>query len=246
MLTGKHAVVTGAKGGIGKETVRLLAENGADIWACMRSQDEEFDLFAQTLSEKNKVRITPVYFDLSDEASIKEGMKFILKEKKPIDILVNNAGMAHGALLQMTSMPVLKDVFQVNFFSQILSTQAISRVMMRQRSGSIINISSVAGLDGNQGYTAYGSSKAALALATRTIAKELAPYNIRVNAVAPGLVETHMMDLMEKNAKESMIGTAAMNRPGRPEEIAQMILFLADEKSSFVTGQILRVDGGLI
>ena len=192
------------------------------------------------------MRITPVYFDLSDEASIKEGMKFILKEKKPIDILVNNAGMAHGALLQMTSMPVLKDVFQVNFFSQILITQAISRVMMRQRSGSIINISSVAGLDGNQGYTAYGSSKAALALATRTIAKELAPYNIRVNAVAPGLVETHMMDLMEKNAKESMIGTAAMNRPGRPEEIAQMILFLADEKSSFVTGQILRVDGGLI
>ncbi|MEG1752298.1 MAG: SDR family NAD(P)-dependent oxidoreductase [Christensenella sp.] len=245
MIRGQNAIVTGAKGGIGRETVRLLAESGVNVWACMRNKDDAFDAFADKLCAENDVNIEPVYFDMSNEPEIKESIKFIIQQKKPIDILINNAGVAHGALLQMTSMQTMKSVFEINFFSQILIIQMVSRVMMRQKSGSIVNISSVAGLDGDAGYTAYGSSKAALAFATRTIAKELAPYNIRVNAVAPGLTQTHMMELMEADAKSGMLSDAAMKRAGLPQEIAEAIVYLASEKASFITGQILRVDGGL-
>ena len=145
----------------------------------------------------------------------------------------------------MTSMKQLKDIFQINFFSQVLVTQIISKLMMRQKHGSIINMGSVAGLDNFAGYTSYGCSKAAMMMFTKTIARELAPYNIRVNSIAPGLTNTGMAGQMEEKAWREMVERTDMKRLGNPDEIVRMMLFLASDEASFITGQIYRVDGGM-
>jgi len=245
LLQGKVALITGCNRGIGKVIVETFAMNGANIFACARKETAELTVFLNDVSEKYNVDIKTIYFDLNDENQIKESLKILLTEKKKIDILVNNAGIAHGGLLQMTSLQKMKEVFEVNFFSQMLIIQIISKLMMRQKEGSIINLASVAGIDSFAGYSAYGSSKAALIYATKTLSKEFAPYNIRINAIAPGLTETDMAVQMEKKAKEIMVGESAMNRLAKPEEIANMALFLASDLSTFVNGQVLRVDGGM-
>jgi len=245
LLKGKVALITGCNRGIGKAIVEKFAMSGADIYACARKETPELNIFLDEVSKKYNVDVERIYFDLTDENQIKESLKILLTEKRKIDILVNNAGIAHGGLLQMTSLSKMKEVFEVNFFSQILIIQMISKLMMRQKEGSIINLASVAGIDSFAGYSAYGSSKAALIYTTKTLSKELAPYNIRINAIAPGLTETDMAVQMEKKAKEIMVGDSAMNRLAKPEEIANMALFLASDLSSFVNGQVLRVDGGM-
>jgi 3-oxoacyl-[acyl-carrier protein] reductase len=180
-----------------------------------------------------------------DEDSIKSAISPLIKSKTKIDILVNNAGIAVGSLLQMTSMSKLKEVFQVNFFSQVLITQLISKLMIREKSGSIINMGSIAGLENFAGYTAYGSSKAAIMFFTKTIARELSSYHIRVNAIAPGLTDTGMARQMEEKATVEMIERSDLNRLAKPQEIAELVLFLASDKSSFITGQTIRIDGGM-
>jgi 3-oxoacyl-[acyl-carrier protein] reductase len=145
----------------------------------------------------------------------------------------------------MTPISKIKEVFEINFFSQLLIIQYVSKLMMKQKSGSIVNMASIVGLDGYPGYTAYGSSKAALIYATKTLARELAPYNVRINAIAPGLTETDMAMQMEGKAKDKMVNDSAMKRLAKPEEIANMALFLASDLSSFVNGQVMRVDGGM-
>lgn len=245
LLTGKTALITGCNRGIGKETLRQLIINGADVVCLIRKENPDFNAFAMPLAEENGVKIITMSADFSDEESVKNAVRTLIKDKTRIDILINNAGVATGGLLQMTSMATLHDVFQINFFSQVLLTQMISRIMMRQRCGSIINLGSVAGLDSFAGYTAYGSSKAALMFFTKTAARELAPYGIRVNAVAPGLTKTGMADAQEPKSADEMIGRTSFKRLGLPEEIANAIIFLVSDKASFITGQILRVDGGM-
>lgn len=245
MLKGKNAIITGARRGIGRATVEAFAQNGANVWACARNKDEAFEADMAALAARYGVWIKPVYFDLTDEERIKEGIKTILREKLAIDILVNNAGAVHIATLQMTSMETLKKLFQVNFFSQVSLMQLVSRIMMRQKGGSIINLSSIAGLDGDTATLAYGSSKAAIAYASRAAAKDLAPHGIRVNAVAPGYVETDMARQLPEISLKNMIEKSALSRAARPEEVADAIVYLASEKASFITGQILRVDGGM-
>lgn len=240
-----NAIITGARTGIGRATVEKFASKGINIWACARCKDESFEKEMQELQEQYHVAIKPVYFNLENEDEIKVALKKVIAEKVSIDILVNNAGIPHGALLFMTSMKDLRKVFEVNFFSQVLITQIVAKVMVRQKSGSIVNLASVAGLDGDAGYTAYGSSKAAMAFFTKVISEELAKDGVRVNAVAPGLIETKMMDCMEENARKQMIKGADLKRFGKPEEIANAIYYLASEEASFITGQTLRVDGGL-
>ena len=241
----KTILITGCNRGIGKEAVRLFAKKGYDLICCIRKENQEFSAYLKELQTEYDSQFELIYFDMADEDSVKNALKPLMKEKHQIDVLVNNAGVATGSLLQMTSMKQLKEVFQINFFSQVLITQMISKLMIRQGSGSIINMGSIAGLDNFAGYTAYGSSKAAIMFFTKTIARELAPHHIRVNAIAPGLTDTGMADQMEDKAWKEMVGRTDLERLGKPEEIANLILFLASDEASFITGQTIRVDGGM-
>lgn len=243
-LERKTVFITGANGGIGRALVESFASKGYIIIAQMRTEKKEFITYANSIKEKYNVSIILCYFDLSDENSIKEGMQIFLKRKTKIDILINNAGIAHGGLIQMTSISTVKSVFDVNFFAPLQIIQVVSRLMSRQRKGSIINISSIAGIDLEAGNCAYGASKAALIALTKTASKELAMYGIRVNAIAPGATDTDMVRKMDSKAEQKMITDSAFGRLAQPEEIAEVAVFLASEDSSFINGQIIRVDGG--
>lgn len=240
----RNAIVTGARRGIGRAIVEEFAANKINIWACASKYNEGFEKDMEELSNKYDVWIKPVYFDLSKENEIKIAVKEILDEKKTVNILVNNAGIPSGGLMQMTSMATLRNVMEINFVAQIYIVQLVSRIMMRQKEGIIVNMGSVGGIEAGEGYLAYGSSKAALLWATRSISKELAKYNIRVNAVAPGLVKTDMGNYKKEEEQEKIMNRISMKRLGEPEEIAKAVLFLVSEDSSFMTGSILNVDGG--
>ena len=246
LLKGKTAVITGCNRGIGKTIMEVFAKNGANSWACVRQLNDQFIYHIKDLSDKYKVAITPVPFDLADEGQVKEGIKTIRSAKQPVDILVNNAGVIFTSLFQMTPVNKMKEVFEINYFSQMLLTQLITKIMTRQKSGSIVNISSSAAIEGNEGRTVYAASKAALIASTKVLAKELSMYNIRVNAIAPGLTKTDMMqESTPKEALEYTIQRISMKRLGNPEEIANVALFLSSELSTYMTGQVLRVDGGM-
>jgi 3-oxoacyl-[acyl-carrier protein] reductase len=245
LLENKTVLITGANRGIGKVIVETFALNGASIWACTRNETPEFIEFIDLISSKYNVNVRALYFDLTNELEIKASLKILVSEKVKIDVLVNNAGVAHGGLLQMTTINTIKEVFEINFFSQLFIIQYISKLMMRQKSGSIVNMASIAGLDGYPGYSAYGSSKAALIYATKTLSKELAPYNIRINAIAPGLTKTDMALQMDDKAKDIMLNNSSMQRLAEPSEIADTALFLASDLSTFINGQVIRVDGGM-
>lgn len=244
MFKGKNVLITGANRGIGRATLEAFAAEGAAVLACARKKTSEFEADMAMVAKKHHVEITPVYFDLADEEAIKNAIKQIAANKKRIDVLVNNAGVAFGGLMTMTPIAKLKEVFQINYFSQILMMQQVSKLMMRQKSGVIINMASVGGIETNAGYLAYGSSKAALIWATRCVSKELAPYGIRVNAVAPGLTKTEMGLYKSEEELNKTIGQTALKRMADVSEITNAILFLASEKASFITGHILSVDGG--
>lgn len=243
-LSGKTAIITGTNRGIGKEILISFAREGADIWACARQESDEFTKFICEIEKENGVSIRPVYFDLVDENQVKTAIKSIIQEKKNIDILVNNAGIAYGATFQMTSIEKMKEVFEVNFFSQIYIMQLVSRHMMKQKSGSIINMASVGGIETNPGYLAYGSSKAALIWATKCLSKEIGIYGVRVNAIAPGLTETSMGHYKSEEELQKVINRTSLRRMGTPNEIAEAVLYLASDDASFITGQVLQVDGG--
>lgn len=240
----KNAIITGAKGGIGKAIMEKFASEGVNVWACIRTPDEAFSAYCDELSNKYQVWIRVICFDLSEEEAIKEGIKSIITEKKPIDIVVNNAGVAYGGLLQMTTMETLKDVYQVNYFAPVQITQMVSRVMMKQRSGSIINVASVGGIEAEPGYLAYGSSKASLIWTTRMLANELGDYGIRVNAVAPGTTDTKMGHFKNEEALQNVLGRTSLGRMAKPEEIAEGVWFLASDASAYITGDVLKIDGG--
>ena len=188
-----------------------------------------------------------MYFDLLDEQAIKDGVFVIQKSKKPIDILVNVAGIALDALFHMVTMEQLKKTFDINFFSQIYFTQYITKLMLRNpNGGSVVNISSISALDGNTGQLSYASSKAALIAATKTMSAELAPKNIRVNAVAPALIETKMLEKFEfvpESTKMAMLAEMPMGL-GTIDDVTSAIIFLLSDASRFITGTSLLVDGG--
>ncbi|MFQ7223920.1 MAG: SDR family NAD(P)-dependent oxidoreductase [Lachnospiraceae bacterium] len=246
MLEGKNIIITGARRGIGKTTVEVFAANGANIWACARKYDEIFEADMADLSGKYGVIIQPVYFDTTDEAQIKNAIMEIRKTKRPIDALINIAGLVEDSTsFTMTAMEKMRKVFEVNFFGLTLLTQYVSRLMIRQNRGSIVNISSIAGIDGTPAQYEYASSKAAVIGGVRQLARELAQYNIRVNAVAPGIVDTEMGGHIKQELKDSVLASVMMGRVAQPEEISNVCMFLASDLSSYMTGQIIRVDGGM-
>ena len=244
-LQGKNAIVTGARSGIGRAIVELFAREGANIWAIVHREDQEWLSAMERIATEQHVWIKPVYIDLSDEEQIKQGMQAIIKEKLPIDILVNAAGIvSENRLIQMTTMQTMHEVMQVNFFAAVQVAQLASRVMCRQKSGSIINIASIAGLDGDYAQLEYAASKAALICATKKMAYEWGNFNIRVNAIAPGVTETKMIGGMDDKVTEDMIRHNTLGRKGTPQEVAQLVLYLASEESTYITAQTIRIDGG--
>ena len=245
MLRGKNVVVTGSNRGIGLAVTRACARYGATVWACMRSlADDNLERMGQ-ISGEFGVSVRPVRLDLASPESVAEAAAAILAEKVPVDALVNNAGVTgNGRLFSMTSMGEVKDVFEVNFFGPMLLTQKLIKNMMRHRNGSVVNIASVAAFDGRPAQLEYVASKAAVVGASRRLAAELGAFGIRVNAIAPGVTETDMLDSMAKAAFDTAMANSFLKRPASPEDVAEAAAFLISDRSRYITGQVLRVDGG--
>ena len=246
LLQNKTAVVTGCNRGIGSKILEVFSANGATIFACVRNVSEEFKTFTNEMEKKFNNKIIPIQFDLNDEDQVKKAASSILSSNSPIDILVNNAATIYTALFQMTSIKKLKETFETDFFSQTLFTQYILKSMIKKKSGSILYISSSSALDGNEGRSAYSSAKAAIIAQAKALSREVGMYNIRVNAIAPGLTDT---DMMKENTPKEIVNEVAsrtsLRRIANPQEIANAALFLSSDLSSYITGQVIRVDGGM-
>lgn len=244
MLKGKNVFITGTNRGIGKAILEACVKNGANVWAHARKETPDFKLMIADLSQKYKVQIWPIYFDMTDYASMKEAAKQIKSSKLPVNILVNNAGTAYGGLFQMTPISKIKEIFEVNLFSHMELTQLILRFMPKEEGSGIINIASISGINLKAGNSAYGVSKAAIIAWTKVLSAELSQYGIRVNAVAPGITNTDMGALnSEEDINEAK--NTGMKRIAKPEEIANVVAFLASDKASFVNSQTVRIDGGI-
>jgi 3-oxoacyl-[acyl-carrier protein] reductase len=245
LLKNKTAIITGSNKGIGKCILETFVKEGANVLACIRTESEEFTAFINELGDSYGKTITAINLDLENSDSIKKAIKTIMSMKIPIDILVNNAGVAAGSIFQMTSQIEIEKMLRVNFIGQIQLSQGISRLMIRNKKGSIVNIASVAGIHGNPGTLSYGSSKAAFIFATKNMAAELGASNIRANSISPNVTKTEMYHQMDKKARQKLIESSALKRAGEPSEIANVALFLGSDLSSYMTGQNLVVDGGI-
>jgi len=252
VLENRVALVTGAARGIGKAIIELFAQNGAIVYA----NDIREALLYKTVDEVINTydsKIIPLAFDVTDVKAQKDAFQKIWKEQRRLDILVNNAGLALSALIEMNSKEEVERVFSVNTIAVIEMTQLATKLMKRNEiinnsRGSIINISSIAGTKGNRGQIAYSGSKAAVIGITQSSAKELAEYLIRVNAVAPGLIQTPMLEeaLSESVVSDYVAKSVGMHRVGTARDIAHAVLFFASDSSNYITGQVLGVDGGFI
>jgi 3-oxoacyl-[acyl-carrier protein] reductase len=243
-LAGKVAFVTGAAGGIGSATTRRLLEAGCTVVANVHSLS---DRACEVVADFEAIRpgaVTIIEGSIAEPAVVEQSAKLIFQKFKRLDVVVNNAAVMSQAYLGMISDEMIESVLSTNLGSVIRVTQTMSRLMRRNKSGSIINISSIIGLRGNPAQLVYGASKAGVIGLTLTASKELAPHGVRVNAVAPGVVDTSMIANLETENREKIISQIAMGRIGTPEDIADVILFLASDLSRYVTGQVVGVDGG--
>lgn len=246
LLKGKTAIITGSNRGIGKAIVEKFSENGADIFACARKKSEEFEKEINILAEKYNVEIIPVYFDFENKEEIISAVKEIRDTKKKIDILVNNAGvLSDYQRFTMISIEKVKHLFEVDYFAQMEFTQLIVRLMQRNRSGNIIFISSIASLDAFFSSYDYAACKSAINISVLQLARELGEIGIRVNGIAPGVIETDMIKDVDVESKQSLLPAIFLKRYGTKEDVANVVLFAASDLSAYITGQIIRVDGGI-
>ena len=241
---GKVIAVTGGSRGIGEAVVRRLCSEGAHVFATFNSQPERAERISQEITETGGT-ITFHQVNVSDEESVKRFVEAIVVQAGRIDGLVNNAGMTKDGLIMRMSAKDWQDVIDTNLTGVFYACKAVARPMMSQRSGRIVNIGSIVGLGGNAGQVNYSSSKAGIVGLTRRLARELASRNVFVNCVAPGFVETDMTDKLTDQQKASFFGNIPMKRAARPDEIASVVSFFISQESSYITGQVLNVDGGL-
>ena len=244
LLANKVAVVTGAGRGIGRAVALAYARMGADV-ACV-SRTEENSAKAAAEVEALGRRAWAVAVDVSDTAAVDAAAGKILDDAGRVDILVNNAGVTRDNLLMRMSEEEWDTVINTNLKGAFNFTKALTRPFIKQRSGRIINIASVIGLIGNPGQSNYAASKAALIGFTKSVARELAPRGITVNAIAPGFIETDMTAALGDKVREGILGNVPLGRFGSPDDIAHAAVFLAMEPSDYITGQVLTVDGGMV
>ncbi len=245
-LAGKVAFVTGSTRGIGLAVARMLARYGASVVLNGHSSQESIDQRAREIDAEFGTACFGLLADAADPVQVKACYGQIFARTRRLDILVNNAGVMQEGLLGMIPDSAVRHTLEVNVMGPILHVQEASRLMARNKSGSIINVTSIMGRFGAEGLAVYSSTKAALIGLTLSAAKELAPKNIRVNAVAPGFIETDMTRNMPERAHAQRLASVKMNRIGTPDEVAEAILFFASDMSRYVTGQVLGVDGGMV
>ncbi len=244
LLENRTAIVTGAARGIGQAIAVALSAEGADLALC----DLESDWLAETadMVKSKGCKAECFSVDVSDAGAVAETVKAVYEGFDKIDILVNNAGITKDSFLLRMSEEQWDAVMDVNLKGSFLFTKAVSKPMMKQRGGAIVNIASIIGLIGNAGQCNYAASKAGVIALTKSAARELASRNVRVNAVAPGYIETKMTEALDDGIKKKMLDAIPMNRMGLPEDVAKAAVFLAGDASSYMTGQVLTVSGGMV
>ncbi len=231
----KRALVTGGSRGIGGAIVKELVEREYEVFYFSRTSNEEAIPHAHHIA-----------VDMGDPASIDAALKEFSSQSERVDLLVNNAGITRDGLLMRMSAEAWDQVMLINLRSVYQMSQYISKIMMKQRTGSIISISSIVGITGNGGQTNYSASKAAIIGFSKSLAKELSARNVRVNVVAPGFIATQMSDAIPEQAKEKLLEQIPMKRIGTVEEISKVVAFLASDDASYITGQVITVDGGMV
>jgi 3-oxoacyl-[acyl-carrier protein] reductase len=234
-LEGKSALVTGASRGIGRAIAAELAAAGASVAIGYRSGQEEAEALAAEIGGRA----------IQADVSSPEEARRLVEEAGDLDILVNNAGLTRDGLLARMSDEDWRLVIDTNLSSVFYTCRAVTRPMMKKRAGSIVNISSVVGVHGNWGQTNYGASKAGIIGFTKSLARELGSRNVRANVVAPGYVKTQLTDVLPEDATAAMLQNTPLGRLGEPEDVAGAVRFLCSEAASFITGEVLLVDGGL-
>ena len=241
----KVAMITGATRGIGKQIALTLANEGYNIVLNYRTKNDELIQAKNEIESKN-VKCLTVQGDVTNFEDCKQMIESAIKEFGKIDVLINNAGITKDMLLARMKEEDFKQVIDVNLVGTFNMTKNVISYMMKARNGRIINISSVVGFAGNAGQTNYSASKAGIIGFTKSLAKEVASRNILVNAVAPGFIETNMTDVLKQEVKDEIAKNIPLKRMGTPQDVANVVKFLASEDSSYITGQVISVDGGMI
>ena len=241
----KTVLVTGASRGIGKEVALKYAENGYDVIINYVSDKTDVKALENEFKEKGAECLI-LKADVSNQDEVQKLVDEAIAKFGKIDVLVNNAGITKDNLLMRMSEEEFDKVIEINLKGTFLVTKAVTKYMMKKRTGSIINLSSVVGVAGNAGQCNYSASKAGIIGFTKSIAKELASRNIRANAVAPGFIETDMTSVLPDNVKEAIHNQIPLKRMGSAKEVAELIYFLGSEKSSYITGQVINIDGGMV
>ncbi|HPC97916.1 MAG TPA: 3-oxoacyl-[acyl-carrier-protein] reductase [Bacteroidales bacterium] len=245
LLQGKTAVVTGASRGIGKEIALLFAKEGADIAVTNIADDDEFRSAIDEIKATG-VKVKGYAFNVANFADAQKYTEEIVKDFGRIDILVNNAGITRDTLLMRMTEEQWDIVLQVNLKSVFNLTKAVLMPMIKQKGGSIINMSSVVGVSGNAGQSNYSASKAGIIGFTKSVAKEVGSRNIRCNALAPGFIITEMTDKLPEDVKKEWIEKIPLRRGGTPADVASAALFLASDLSSYISGQVINICGGML
>jgi len=243
-LDGKTAVVTGASRGIGRAIALQLAKEGANVVVNFSGSEQKAAQVVEEIQGLGAQAIA-VQANISDSESVQQLMNASLEQFGSIDILVNNAGITRDNLLMRMKEDEWDDVINTNLKGVFLCTKVVTRQMMKQRAGRIINISSIVGVMGNAGQANYVAAKAGVIGLTKTVARELASRNILVNAIAPGFITTEMTETLPEDVKSSMLSQIPLAKLGQPEDIAKAVVFLASDDASYMTGQTLHIDGGM-